>query len=56
MDILATEKYLKVWMANPTYRGSASPLHIHSGMPDKERVILYYMIQVVTGIKDKVEE
>ena len=43
-------------MAKPTYRGSASPLYCHSGMPDKERIILYYVIQVVTGTEDKVEE
>ena len=53
---MAAEEYLRAWMAKPTHRGSASPLYCRSRMPDKRRIILYYVIQVATGTEDKVEE
>ena len=53
---MAAEEYLRAWMAKPTHRGSASPLYCRSRMPDKRRIILYYVIQVATGTENKVEE
>lgn len=38
------------------YRGGASPLYCRSRMPDKGRIILYYVLQVAAGTEDRVEE
>ena len=53
---MAAEEYLRAWMAKPTHRGSASPLYCRSRMPDKGRIILYYVLQVAAGTEDRVEE
>lgn len=60
---VAAEEYLRAWMAKPTHWESVSPLrrnilllYYHDRMPDKGRIILYYVMQVVTGTEDKVEE
>lgn len=53
---VATERYLRAWMAKHTCREIIYDYAAIRGRPDKGRNVLYYVIQVVTGTEDKVEE